>query len=130
MRSTGFAILFGTNVQEALDFALVSHIATLRSRVPFVHTFDGFRTSHEIQKIQALPKEVFQTVVELLAPEIGAHRARGLNPNHPHARGTAQCDDIYFQAVDKYYLEVPKYVEEAFLCSTRFNRMLRRDDSL
>eukprot|EP00931_Biecheleriopsis_adriatica_P085459 TRINITY_DN5993_c0_g1_i1.p1 TRINITY_DN5993_c0_g1~~TRINITY_DN5993_c0_g1_i1.p1 ORF type:complete len:1862 (-),score=488.91 TRINITY_DN5993_c0_g1_i1:144-5729(-) len=118
VRSTGFAILFGATVQEALDFALVSHIATLRSRVPFVHTFDGFRTSHEIQKIQAFPKEIFSKVVELLAPEIDAHRARGLNPNHPHARGTAQCDDIYFQAVEaanKYYLDVPKYVEEAFL---------------
>ncbi|CAE8684018.1 unnamed protein product [Polarella glacialis] len=128
VRSTGFAILFGATVQEALDFALVSHIATLRSRVPFVHTFDGFRTSHEIQKIQALPKEVFKTVVELLAPEIDAHRARGLNPNHPHVRGTAQCDDIYMQAVEaanKYYLEVPKYVEEAFawvekLCGRKY----------
>lgn len=117
VRSTGFAILFGSSVQQAVDFALASHIATLRSRVPFVHAFDGFRTSHEIQKIQAYPKEIFQKVVELLAPEIDAHRARGLNPNHPHARGTAQCDDIYFQAVEaanKYYLDVPHYVEEAF----------------
>eukprot|EP00930_Biecheleria_cincta_P033054 TRINITY_DN228_c0_g1_i1.p1 TRINITY_DN228_c0_g1~~TRINITY_DN228_c0_g1_i1.p1 ORF type:complete len:1881 (-),score=444.47 TRINITY_DN228_c0_g1_i1:541-5724(-) len=118
VRSTGFAILFGSTVQEALDLALASHIATLRSRIPFVHTFDGFRTSHEIQKVQAFPKDIFRKVVELLAPEIDAHRARGLNPNHPHARGTAQCDDIYFQAVEaanKYYLDVPKFVEEAFL---------------
>ena len=118
VRSTGFAILFGSTVQQALDFALVSHIATLRSRVPFVHAFDGFRTSHEIQKIQAYPKEIFQKVVDLLAPEIDAHRSRALNPNHPHARGTAQCDDIYFQAVEaanKYYLDVPEIVEEAFL---------------
>eukprot|EP00933_Yihiella_yeosuensis_P006407 TRINITY_DN1110_c0_g2_i4.p1 TRINITY_DN1110_c0_g2~~TRINITY_DN1110_c0_g2_i4.p1 ORF type:complete len:1858 (-),score=525.91 TRINITY_DN1110_c0_g2_i4:496-6069(-) len=118
VRSTGFAILFGSNVQQALDFALAAHIATLRSRVPFVHTFDGFRTSHEIQKIQAFPKEIFSKVAELLQPEIDAHRARALNPNHPHVRGTAQCDDIYFQAVEaanKYYLDVPKYVEEAFL---------------
>ncbi|CAE7630777.1 PFOR [Symbiodinium pilosum] len=118
VRSTGFAILFGSTVQQALDFALVSHIATLRSRVPFVHAFDGFRTSHEIQKIQAYPKEIFQKVVDLLAPEIDAHRSRALNPNHPHARGTAQCDDIYFQAVEaanKYYLDVPEIVAEAFL---------------
>ncbi|CAJ1388754.1 unnamed protein product, partial [Effrenium voratum] len=128
VRSTGFAILFGSSVQQSLDFALASHIATLRSRVPFVHAFDGFRTSHEIQKVQALPKEIFGKVAELLAPEIDAHRARGLNPNHPHARGTAQCDDIYFQAVEaanKYYLNVPHFVEEAFawlekLCGRKY----------
>lgn len=117
VRSTGFAILFGSTVQEALDFALVAHIATLRSRVPFVHGFDGFRTSHEIQKIQAIPKKAFAKVVELLADDIDAHRARGLNPNHPHVRGTAQCDDIFFQAVEAsntFYKRVPQAVEEAF----------------
>jgi len=117
VRSTGFAILFASNVQETLDFALAAHIATLRSRVPFVHTFDGFRTSHEIMKIRAFPKPIYKKVMELLAPEIDAHRARGLNPNHPHVRGTAQCEDIYFQAVEKanqFHERVPGFVEEAF----------------
>jgi pyruvate-ferredoxin/flavodoxin oxidoreductase len=119
VRSTGFSILFGSTVQETLDFALAAHIATLRSRVPFVNSHDGFRTSHELQKIQVFPKAVYKRVMQLLQPEIDAHRARGLNPNHPHVRGTAQCEDIYFQAVEKsnqYYLKVPAYVEEAFQC--------------
>jgi homodimeric pyruvate:ferredoxin (flavodoxin) oxidoreductase len=128
IRSTGFSILFASNVQETLDFALAAHIATLRCRIPFVHTFDGFRTSHEIQKIQSYPKKVFEKVMELLAPEIDAHRARGLNPNHPHIRGTAQCEDIYFQAVERqnpFFNAVPGFVEEAFdwvekLCGRRY----------
>jgi len=128
VRSTGFAILFASTVQETLDFALASHIATLRSRDPFVHAFDGFRTSHEIMKIQAFPKGVYKKVLDLLAPEIDAHRMRGLNPNHPTVRGTAQCEDIYFQAVEKsntYFLNVPGYVEEAFqwvekLCGRKY----------
>merc|ERR1719424_1474025 len=117
VRSTGFAILFANSVQETLDFALVAHIATLRARVPIVHAFDGFRTSHEIMKVQAIPKGVFKKVMELLGPEIDAHRQRGLNPNHPHVRGTAQCEDIYFQAMERqneYYLRCPGFVEEAF----------------
>jgi len=117
VRSTGFAILFANTVQETLDFALAAHIATLRSRVPFLHAFDGFRTSHEIMKVQAHPKLLYKKVMELLAPEIDAHRARGLNPNHPHVRGTAQCEDIYFQAMERqnqYYLDCPGHVEEAF----------------
>jgi pyruvate-ferredoxin/flavodoxin oxidoreductase len=117
VRSTGFAILFGNSVQESLDFALACHIATLRSRVPFLNTFDGFRTSHEIMKIREIPKPMFKKVMELLAPEIDAHRARGLNPNHPHVRGTAQCEDIYFQAMERqneYFMNVPGFVEEAF----------------
>lgn len=129
VRSTGFSILFGSTVQETLDFALAAHIATLRSRVPFVNAFDGFRTSHELQKIQVFPKAVYKRVVQLLQPEIDAHRQRGLNPNHPHVRGTAQCEDIYFQAVEKsntYYLKVPAYVEEAFqwvetLCGRKYD---------
>jgi pyruvate-ferredoxin/flavodoxin oxidoreductase len=116
-RAAGFALLFASTVQETLDFGLAAHIATLRCRIPFLHAFDGFRTSHEIAKIQAIPKPMFKKVMELLAPEIDAHRARGLNPNHPHARGTAQCEDIYFQAMERcneYYLNVPGAVEEAF----------------
>jgi homodimeric pyruvate:ferredoxin (flavodoxin) oxidoreductase len=117
VRSTGFAILFANSVQETLDFALASHIATLRARVPILHAFDGFRTSHEIMKVQAIPKPVFKKVMELLAPEIDAHRARGLNPNHPHVRGTAQCEDIYFQAMERqneYFLNFAGFMEEAF----------------
>jgi len=128
VRSTGFAILFANSVQESLDFALASHIATLRARVPFLHAFDGFRTSHEIMKIQAFPKGVYKRVMELLAPEIDAHRQRGLNPNHPHVRGTAQCEDIYFQAMERqneYFSAVPGFVEEAFqwiemLCGRKY----------
>lgn len=84
------------NVQEAQDFALISHIATLKSRVPFIHFFDGFRTSHEINKIVPL---VDDTILELMPQaEIDAHRARALNPEHPVIRGTSANPDTYFQS--------------------------------
>lgn len=104
VRSTGFAMLCSNSVQEAMDFALISHAATLESRVPFLHFFDGFRTSHEVMKIEEVPEEVIR---EMMDEElIGAHRRRGLTPDKPVMRGTAQNPDVYFQGretVNNFY---------------------------
>ncbi len=110
-RQTGFALLASASVQEAMDLATVAHIATLKSKVPFLHFFDGFRTSHEVQKIEVIP---YDTLAEL-APreEIAAFRRRAMNPEHPHQRGTSQMPDIYFQsreAANRYYQAVPEIV--------------------
>jgi pyruvate-ferredoxin/flavodoxin oxidoreductase len=96
VRQTGFALLASASVQEAHDLALVAHAATLHTRVPFVHFFDGFRTSHELNTIDKLDDDVLRAVV----PEetIRQHRARALSPEHPFIRGTAQNPDVYFQA--------------------------------
>ncbi len=95
-RGTGFAMLCAGSVQEAHDFSLVSHAATLRTRIPFLHFFDGFRTSHEIAKTELLGDDDMRA---LLDPEaIAAHRARGLTPENPFVRGTAQNPDVFFQA--------------------------------
>ncbi len=112
-RQTGFAMLASNSVQEACDMALVAHLATLKSSVPFLHFFDGFRTSHEIQKITAPEYSEIATLVPW--DKIEEFRARGLNPEHPHQAGTAQNPDIYFQgreAGNKYYNAVPEIVEE------------------
>ena len=112
-RQTGFAMLASNSVQEACDMALVAHLATLKSSVPFLHFFDGFRTSHEIQKIDAPTYDEIATVMPW--DKVEEFRARGLNPEHPHQAGTAQNPDIYFQgreAGNKFYLEVPAIVEE------------------
>src|SRR5215213_7474610 len=95
-RQTGVAMLASASVQEAQDFALIGQAATLRTRVPVLHFFDGFRTSHEVAKIQALGDEVLQAML----PDdlIAAHRARALTPEHPVIRGTAQNPDTFFQA--------------------------------
>jgi len=94
VRQTGFAMLASGSVQEAHDFALIAQAATLASRVPFMHFFDGFRTSHEINKIDQLSDEVIRAMMsdEL----VQAHRARALSPDHPFLRGTAQNPDVYF----------------------------------
>ncbi|HGX9223249.1 TPA: pyruvate:ferredoxin (flavodoxin) oxidoreductase, partial [Escherichia coli] len=114
VRQTGCAMLCAANVQEAQDFALISHIATLKSRVPFIHFFDGFRTSHEINKIVPLADD---TILELIPQaEIDAHRARGLNPEHPVIRGTSANPDTYFQsreATNPWYNAVYDHVEQA-----------------
>ncbi|NMB00809.1 MAG: pyruvate:ferredoxin (flavodoxin) oxidoreductase [Firmicutes bacterium] len=113
-RQTGFAMLASGSVQETMDMALVAHLATLKSRVPFVHFFDGFRTSHEIQKIDVIDYDDMAKLVDKEA--IAAFRARGINPEHPELRGTAQNPDIYFQgreAANPYYLAVPNFVIEA-----------------
>ncbi|NBC97836.1 pyruvate:ferredoxin (flavodoxin) oxidoreductase [Atlantibacter hermannii] len=114
VRQTGCAMLCASSVQEAQDFALIAHIATLKSRVPFIHFFDGFRTSHEINKIVPLSNE---TLLSLLPQEeIDAHRARALNPEHPVIRGTSANPDTYFQsreATNPWYDAVYDHVQQA-----------------
>ncbi|MEG2605572.1 MAG: pyruvate:ferredoxin (flavodoxin) oxidoreductase, partial [Clostridia bacterium] len=112
-RQTGFAMLSSNSVQEAMDLALVAHLATLETSVPFVHFFDGFRTSHEVQKIEAIDYKD----IEPLMPweKVRAFRERAMNPDHPHQAGTAQNPDIYFQnreAANKYYDAAPAIVED------------------
>jgi pyruvate-ferredoxin/flavodoxin oxidoreductase len=114
VRQTGFALLASASVQEAHDLALVAQGATLRSRVPFVHFFDGFRTSHELNTIELLSDDDLRALV----PEelVRAHRQRALSPERPFVRGTAQNPDVYFQAretVNPFYARVPGVVEEA-----------------
>ena len=116
-RQTGFAMLASNSVQEAHDMALVAHLATLKSSVPFLHFFDGFRTSHEIQKIDAIDTKNCYEEIKALVPwdKIEEFRARALNPEHPHQAGTAQNSDIYFQgreAANNFYKAVPAIVEE------------------
>ena len=112
VRQTGFAMLASTSVQEAHDMALVAQAATLESCVPFLHFFDGFRTSHEVNKLELLSEDVMRTMISEEA--ILAHRARGLNPDRPSIRGTASNPDTYFQAREasnKFYAECPDIVE-------------------
>jgi pyruvate-ferredoxin/flavodoxin oxidoreductase len=114
VRQTGFAMLNSSSVQEAHDTAAIAQLATLRSRVPFVHFFDGFRTSHEENSVELLTDDQLRTLV----PEslVRAHRRRALSPEHPYIRGTAQNPDTYFQgreAANPYYLEVPGVVQTA-----------------
>ncbi len=113
-RATGWAILMSNSVQEAHDFALIAQAATLKARVPFIHAFDGFRTSHEINKIELLPDDVLRAMID---PElVRAHRERALSPDHPFIRGTAHNPDTFFQArerVNPYYLATPDIVQEA-----------------
>lgn len=114
-RGTGFAMLDSTTVQEAHDFALVSHAATLRTRVPFLHFFDGFRTSHEESKINLLSPEDLRALVR--DEDVLDYRARGLTPDRPDVRGTAHNPDTYFQgreAVNAFYDAVPGVVAECF----------------
>jgi pyruvate-ferredoxin/flavodoxin oxidoreductase len=113
-RSTGFAMLCSKNVQEAMDFALIAQAATLESRVPFMHFFDGFRTSHEIQKIEELSHDDMRAMID--DDLVIAHRSRGLTPDRPAIRGTAQNPDVYFQGretVNKFYSETPAIVQKA-----------------
>lgn len=110
-RQTGFALLASASVQEVMDLALVAHLATLETRVPFLHFFDGFRTSHEIQKIEEISYEDMAKLVDWKAVE--DFRKRALNPEHPHQRGTAQNPDIYFQgreASNPFYAATPGIV--------------------
>ncbi|HEY0868130.1 MAG TPA: pyruvate:ferredoxin (flavodoxin) oxidoreductase [Fimbriimonas sp.] len=111
-RAAGWAMLFGNSVQEAHDFALISHAATLHARIPFLHVFDGFRTSHEVAKIDAISDEIVRAMIpERLVKE---HRDRGLSPDHPVIRGTAQNPDVFFQAreaCNPYYDAVPEIVQ-------------------
>lgn len=112
-RQTGFALLASSSVQEAMDLGCVAHLATIKARVPFLHFFDGFRTSHEYQKIETIDYKDLYKIVDHDA--IKEFRDRALNPNHPVVRGTAQNPDIYFQgreASNKFYQDVPDIVEK------------------
>ena len=112
-RQTGWAMLSSNSVQEVMDMALIAHTATLEARVPFLHFFDGFRTSHEIQKIEEVSYDVMRQMVN--DDLVREHRARGLTPEKPRIRGPAQTPDVYFQsreAVNKYYLATPAIVQK------------------
>jgi pyruvate-ferredoxin/flavodoxin oxidoreductase len=110
-RTTGFALLSGASVQEAHDFALISQAATMRTRIPFLHFFDGFRTSHEVNKVELIDEDIMRAMV----PDefVIAHRGRALNPDNPFIRGTAQNPDVYFQGretVNLFYDKTPDVV--------------------
>lgn len=111
-RATGWALLSSGSVQEAQDLALVAHAATLTARVPFLHFFDGYRTSHEINKITPLDEATIRALID--DDLVRAHRARALSPEHPVIRGTAQNPDVYFQAresVNPFYAACPSHVQ-------------------
>ncbi len=112
-RATGCALLCSNSVQEAHDLALVAHAASYRARVPFIHFFDGFRTSHEVQKITMLTDDQLRAVID--EEEIAAFRARAMTPDRPTLRGTAQNPDVYFQgreAVNPFYRDLPGLVQD------------------
>ncbi len=111
-RSTGFAMLASGSVQEVMDFAAIAHAATLESRVPFMHFFDGFRTSHEVSKIEQLSDDDLRTMID--DGLVVEHRARALNPRRPVLRGSAQNPDVFFQAreaINSFYLRCPHIVQ-------------------
>jgi pyruvate-ferredoxin/flavodoxin oxidoreductase len=113
VRQTGFSFLSSNSVQEAHDFALIAQAASLSSRIPFLHFFDGFRTSHEVSKIEVLSDEVLKRMMDNAL--IDGHRKRAMRPDAPILRGTSQNPDVYFQgreSVNKYYKEVPKLLQE------------------
>ena len=112
-RQTGFAMLASNSVQEVMDLGLVAHLSTLRTKVPFLHFFDGFRTSHEVSKIEAIDYEDMRKLVDM--KDIEEFRARALNPDHPIQKGTAQNSDTYFQnreTANKYYEATPAIVQK------------------
>ena len=124
-RGTGCAILCSASVQEAADFAAIAGRASLLCRLPFLHCFDGFRTSHEIQKVEPLDDALLKALIP--AEAISAHRARALTPNRPVIRGTAQNPDVYFQgreSVNRFYDDAPAHVLEAMV---RFAALSGRD---
>ena len=112
-RQTGFALLASNSVQEVMDLALVAHLSTLKAKVPFLHFFDGFRTSHEVSKIDVIDYDEMRALVDM--KDIEDFRSRALNPEHPVQKGTAQNADIYFQnreTANKYYNATPAIVQE------------------
>ncbi|MFP4358036.1 MAG: pyruvate:ferredoxin (flavodoxin) oxidoreductase [Puniceicoccaceae bacterium] len=124
-RQTGFALLASSSVQEAHDMAAVAHAATLRSRVPFLHFFDGFRTSHEVNTHETLSDDDLRALTDQEFVE--AHRSRAMSPDAPVLRGTAQNPDVFFQAreaVNSYYDDLPGIVEDTM---ERFHRITGRD---
>jgi pyruvate-ferredoxin/flavodoxin oxidoreductase len=112
-RSTGWGMLFANSIQEVMDFALISQAATLESRVPFLHVFDGFRTSHEVMKIEELSDEQIRAMID--EQLVQAHRQRALTPDRPVMRGTAQNPDVFFQSRERansFYTTTPHIVEK------------------
>lgn len=112
-RSTGFAQLFGNNPQEAMDMALIATASSLKSRIPFLNIFDGFRTSHELNKVDVIPDESIRQMID--EEDVTKHRNRSLNPEHPVIRGTAQNPDVFFQsreAANDFYTNTPEIVEQ------------------
>ncbi|MBI5402136.1 MAG: pyruvate:ferredoxin (flavodoxin) oxidoreductase [Ignavibacteriae bacterium] len=113
-RQTGFALICSNSVQEVMDFALISQRATLESRIPFLHFFDGFRTSHEVMKIEQLNVEDIRAMID--DSKVKEHRKRAMTPDNPFIRGTAQNPDVYFQGretVNKFYMACPDMVQSA-----------------
>lgn len=112
-RTTGFAMVSSHSVQEAMDFALITQAATLEARIPFLHFFDGFRTSHEVQKIEQLSDDDLRAMIA--DDLVIAHRERALNPDKPILRGTSQNPDVFFQSretINKYYAAVPEILQK------------------
>lgn len=112
-RTTGFAMLFASSIQEVMDMAVIAHATTLKSRIPFLHVFDGFRTSHEINIIETVADDVLREMIDLKAVEDLKDRA--LNPDNPFIRGTAMNPDVFFQsreAVNNYYLQLPDILKQ------------------
>lgn len=127
VRQTGWAMLAAGSVQEVMDMALCSQAVTLKSRIPVLHFFDGFRTSHEVAKIELIEDEAMRSMID--DEWIFAHRQRGLNPDNPVLRGTAQNPDVYFQGretVNPFYNDFPGHLEEIF---TRFAQLTGRQYS-
>ncbi|MDQ6966218.1 MAG: 2-oxoacid:acceptor oxidoreductase family protein, partial [Mariprofundaceae bacterium] len=127
-RTTGFAMLASSSVQEAHDAALITHAATLEARIPFINFFDGFRTSHEINKIHLIPDEHIRAMID--DEQVFAHRNRGLNPSNPFIRGTAQNPDVYFQgreSVNRFYAATPEIVQG---CMDRLAKLTGRQYKL
>ncbi len=114
VRQTGFGLLSSASIQEAMDFTLIAQAATLESRVPFVHFYEGFRISHEIQKIEELTFDDMRAMID--GELVRAHKLRAMSPDHPTLRGTSQNPDVYFtgrETVNKYYLACPAIVQKA-----------------
>ncbi|MGH7971704.1 MAG: pyruvate:ferredoxin (flavodoxin) oxidoreductase, partial [Limisphaerales bacterium] len=123
-RATGFALLASNSVQEAMDMGLIAHAATLESRVPFLQFFDGFRTSHEIYKVEQIEEAAIRALID--QDSVRAHRERALSPDHPFIRGTAQNPDVFFQAreaANPFYLGCPTIVQNVM---DRFARIIGR----
>ncbi len=124
VRQTGFAMLASNSVQEAHDFALIAQAATLKSRIPFLHFFDGFRTSHEVNKIELIDEAVMKAMID--DELVKEHRKRALTPDNPFIRGTSQNPDVYFQgreSVNSFYDKTPAIVQEAM---ERFAALTKR----
>ncbi|MCL1888020.1 MAG: pyruvate:ferredoxin (flavodoxin) oxidoreductase, partial [Kiritimatiellaeota bacterium] len=127
-RQTGFAMLASNSVQEVMDMATIAHAATLLTRVPFLHFFDGFRTSHEVQKIEEVSNDILRQMI--CEDCVAEHRRRGLTPDAPNIRGTAQNPDVYFQGretVNKYYDAAPAIVQQVM---DRFAKLTGRQYKL